>query len=140
MNTPILIVGSGPSGMTMALALSQFGIATCLIDRRESISTSPRAHALNCRTLETFAALGIDIKALRNVATPDHESGWVRWVDTLSGGEYGAVPYERLNAPESMCSPQRKSRNPSMRSGASWAKVGMENARAIRAINTCFIG
>ena len=28
-----------------------------VIDRRESISESPRAHALNCRTLEIFAAL-----------------------------------------------------------------------------------
>lgn len=100
--TPVLIVGCGPSGMTMALALSQFGIHSLVIDRRESISESPRAHALNCRTLEIFAALGVDMDALRSVGTPDHESGWVRWVDTLDGGEFGAVPYERVTAPETV--------------------------------------
>ena len=78
-DTPVLIVGCGPSGMTMAIALSQNGIRSTIIDRRTSISQSPRAHALNCRTLEIYSALGVDIAALRNVATPDAESGWVRW-------------------------------------------------------------
>ena len=101
-STPVLVVGCGPSGMTLALALSLFGVRSIVIDRRETISDSPRAHALNCRTLEIFAALGIDVQALRSVGTPDNESGWVRWVDTLTGGEFGSVPYERIHAPESV--------------------------------------
>jgi 2-polyprenyl-6-methoxyphenol hydroxylase-like FAD-dependent oxidoreductase len=55
--TNVLIVGAGPSGMTMALALARFGISCTLIDRRETNYEQPRAHALNSRTLEMFSAL-----------------------------------------------------------------------------------
>lgn len=99
-HTPVLIVGCGPTGMTMALALSQFGVKSTVVDRHDAISRSPRAHALNCRTLEIFDALGVDMARLREAATPDAESGWVRWIDTLSGGEFGVLPYERMDAPE----------------------------------------
>ncbi|MEM8564676.1 MAG: FAD-dependent monooxygenase, partial [Pseudomonadota bacterium] len=102
LQTPVLIVGCGPSGMTMALSLSQFGVKSLLIDRHSEISEAPRAHALNCRTLEIFSSLGIDLDRLRELATPDSESGWVRWVDTLSGGEFGVVPYERIHAAETV--------------------------------------
>lgn len=102
LQTTVLIVGCGPSGMTTALCLSQFGIRSLLIDRHSEISDAPRAHALNCRTLEIFSSLGIDLAHLRELATPDEESGWVRWVDTLSGGEFGVVPYERMNATETV--------------------------------------
>jgi len=102
---PVLIVGCGPSGMTAALALSRLGVKSLVIERRTTISESPRAHALNCRTLEILAQLGVDIDALRDKATPDEESGWVRWVDTLNGGEFGALPYERIPTPETVPTP-----------------------------------
>lgn len=102
---PVLIVGCGPTGMTAALALSRLGIESLVIERRMAISESPRAHALNCRTLEILAQLGVDIGALRELGTPDAESGWVRWVDTLDGGEFGALPYERIPTPETVPTP-----------------------------------
>lgn len=73
--TNVLIVGSGPTGMTMALALAKFGISSILIDRRETIYGEPRAHALNPRTLEIFDALGIDNNKLKSMATPVDQSG-----------------------------------------------------------------
>ena len=103
--TNVLIAGAGPSGMTAALALARFGISCIMIDRRESIYMEPRAHALNSRTLEIFAALGIDIDDLKAVATPTDESCHVRWVDTLSGGEYGSLPYERMHADDDLPTP-----------------------------------
>lgn len=103
--TNVLIVGSGPSGMTAALALARFGVSSIMIDRRESIYMEPRAHALNSRTLEIFSALGIDIEDFRAVATPVEESCWVRWLDTLDGGEYGKLPYERMHADEDLPTP-----------------------------------
>jgi len=96
--TNVLIVGSGPSGMTTALALAKFGISSTIIDRRESIYMEPRAHALNPRTLEIFDSLGVNIQDLKAVATPTQESCWVRWVDRLNGGEYGKLPYEQMHA------------------------------------------
>ena len=103
--TNVLIVGAGPSGMAMALALAQYGIASTIIDRRESNLQQPRAHALNPRTLEIFSSLGIDIEALKAGATPLEESCWVRFTDTLSGGEYGKLPYEKMHADENLPTP-----------------------------------
>ena len=102
---PVLIIGCGPAGMTAALALSRLGVKSLVIERRTTISAAPRAHALNCRTLEIFAQLGVDIDALREKGTPDEESGWVRWVDTLGGGEFGVLPYERVPTPETVPTP-----------------------------------
>ncbi len=103
--TNVLIVGAGPSGMTMALALARFGISCIMIDRRESNYAQPRAHALNSRTLEMFSALGMDIEDFKAVATPVEESCWVRFTDTLSGGEYGKLPYERMQDAEDLPTP-----------------------------------
>ncbi len=95
--TNVLIVGAGPAGMTAAIALAGFGLSCIMIDRRESIYMEPRAHALNARTLEIFSALGMDVDDFKAVATPLEESCSVRWMDTLSGDEYGNLPYERIN-------------------------------------------
>jgi len=103
--TNVLIVGSGPSGMTTALALAKFGIASTIIDRRESIYMEPRAHALNSRTLEIFSALGINIDDFKAVATPSEESCFVRWMDNLNGGEYGKLPYEQMHTKPDLPTP-----------------------------------
>jgi 2-polyprenyl-6-methoxyphenol hydroxylase-like FAD-dependent oxidoreductase len=110
--TNVLIVGAGPSGMTMALALARFGISCTLIDRRETNYEQPRAHALNSRTLEMFSALGMDIEDFKAVATPVEESCWVRFTDTLSGGEYGKLPYRKTCPRPGPCliSPSPRSR------------------------------
>ncbi|MEM1114232.1 MAG: FAD-dependent monooxygenase [Pseudomonadota bacterium] len=94
--TNVLIVGAGPSGMTAALALARFGVSCMVIDKREANYPEPRAHALNSRTLEIFSALGINIEELKARATPREDSCWVRFADTLTGGEYGKLPYERM--------------------------------------------
>lgn len=103
--TNVLIVGAGPSGMTMALALAKFGIASVVVDRRAENLSTPRAHALNPRTLEIFSALDIDVNALKSIATPVEESCWVRFVDTLSGDEYGKLPYERMHQSDDLPTP-----------------------------------
>ena len=105
LRTDVLIVGAGPAGMTMALALSQFGVKTTIVERRATIAVDPRAHALNSRTLEIFSAIGVDIGELQKAATPSEQSNWVRWVDRLNGSEYGALPYERMQADEELPTP-----------------------------------
>ena len=58
---PILIVGAGPVGMLAALLLSQQGMASIIVERREDRHTAPRAHAVNPRTLEICASLGLPL-------------------------------------------------------------------------------
>ncbi|MEH6344300.1 MAG: FAD-dependent monooxygenase [Bermanella sp.] len=103
--TNVLIVGNGPSGMTTALTLAKFGIASTIIERRPTLYMEPRAHALNSRTLEIFSALGLNIDDFKALATPSEESNWVRWVDKLNANEFGKLPYERMEDKGDLPSP-----------------------------------
>ena len=103
--TNVLIVGNGPSGMTTALTLAKFGIASTIVERRPTLYMEPRAHALNSRTLEIFSALGINLDDFKALATPSEESNWVRWVDKLNANEFGKLPYERMEDKGDLPSP-----------------------------------
>jgi len=94
-NTPVLIIGAGPAGQLSALSLARHGIACDIIDRRGEIGVAPKAHAVNARTLEICESLGVDAEALRAEGASANDGGWVRFVGTLSGPEFGVLPYER---------------------------------------------
>ena len=58
--TPVLIVGSGPAGLTSALALARLGIRSIVVTRYVGLAHTPRAHITNQRTLEILADLGVE--------------------------------------------------------------------------------
>ena len=67
---PVLIVGAGPVGLTMATEISRFGVDVRLIERRPQPTDTSRALAIWSRTLELFdrpgctqAFLGAGLKA-----------------------------------------------------------------------------
>ncbi|MDA0959192.1 MAG: FAD-dependent monooxygenase [Proteobacteria bacterium] len=91
----VLIVGAGPVGQMAALLLAHHGIQSCLVDRRREASTAPKAHALNARTLEICNSIGISANRLRELGAGVDEAGYVRFVGTMTGPEFGALPYER---------------------------------------------
>ena len=91
----ILIVGAGPAGQLAALMLSRHGISSVLIDRRSSPLMAPKAHAINPRTLEICESIGISADRLRQLGAGANDAGHVRFVGTLSGIEFGSLPYER---------------------------------------------
>ena len=91
----ILIVGAGPVGQLAALLLAKHGIATRLIDRHATRLTAPRAHAVNPRTLEICESIGVSADGLRSIGANANDGGWVRFMGTLSGPEFGCLPYER---------------------------------------------
>ncbi|MBY6241920.1 methanobactin biosynthesis FAD monooxygenase MbnF [Methylosinus sp. Sm6] len=51
-HVPVLIAGAGYSGLTTALLLSSRGVPCLLVERRSTLSSHPRAHGLNLRSLE----------------------------------------------------------------------------------------
>jgi len=91
----VLIVGAGPVGKMAALLLAHHGINSCLIDRRTELMTAPKAHAVNARTLEICESIGISAARLRALGASPEEAGEVRFVGTMSGPEFGSLPYER---------------------------------------------
>lgn len=66
---PVLIVGGGPVGLTLAIDLGQRGIACLLIDKRPEPSFLPKMERCHARTMEHFRRLGI-AEAVRKIGYP----------------------------------------------------------------------
>jgi 2,4-dichlorophenol 6-monooxygenase len=92
---PVLVVGAGPVGCLAALLLARQGIASRLVDRRPRPASAPKAHAVNPRTLEICESAGVSAAALRRAGANANDAGFVRFMGTLAGPEFGALPYER---------------------------------------------
>ena len=56
---PVLIVGAGPTGLMLAGELARYGVGCRLVDKRTTPLNTSRAVAVQARTLEIFASLGI---------------------------------------------------------------------------------
>jgi 2-polyprenyl-6-methoxyphenol hydroxylase-like FAD-dependent oxidoreductase len=55
----ILIVGAGPTGLVLALWLTQMGMRVRIIDKTEESGTTSRALAVQARTLELYSQVGL---------------------------------------------------------------------------------
>lgn len=57
--TPVLIIGGGPVGLTLALCLSRQGIGSMLVNERSTPGTHPKLDVVNTRSMEIFRQLGL---------------------------------------------------------------------------------
>src|SRR3977135_374323 len=64
MDTDILIVGGGPTGLMLANQLGRRGVRVLIIDRHSGPAQQTRAVAVQARTLEIYSKLGIAERAL----------------------------------------------------------------------------
>jgi len=58
-NSEILIIGAGPTGLTLACDLARRGISYRIIDQNERPSQHSKALAIHARTLECFEQIGL---------------------------------------------------------------------------------
>ena len=58
-DTDILVVGAGPSGLTLAASLVRRGIATTVVDRQAAGANTSRAAVVNARSLEVLEGLDV---------------------------------------------------------------------------------
>jgi 2-polyprenyl-6-methoxyphenol hydroxylase-like FAD-dependent oxidoreductase len=60
----VLIIGAGPTGLTLACLLAQFEVSFRIIDKNKTITEKSKALGVQARTLELFEQLGIAEKAV----------------------------------------------------------------------------
>ena len=88
--TDVLIVGSGPAGGSMALALSTYGIKNTVITKFSRLVRTPRAHITNQRCMEILRDMGVEDEVMA-VATPKQQMGDNVFCINLAGEELGRM-------------------------------------------------
>jgi 2-polyprenyl-6-methoxyphenol hydroxylase-like FAD-dependent oxidoreductase len=59
-HVPVLIVGGGLAGLTMALSLAHYGVSALLVERHASTTIHPKQFGLGIRPLEIYRSLGLE--------------------------------------------------------------------------------
>src|SRR5215210_4447108 len=65
-----LVVGAGPTGLTLAVELARRGVPFRIIDRETERTKTSRAIGTQARTVEVFRVMGIPESALEPAARP----------------------------------------------------------------------
>jgi 2,4-dichlorophenol 6-monooxygenase len=86
LEVPVLIVGAGPAGLALSVALARYGVEHLVVERHHGTAHTPRAHIINQRTVEILRHLGVSDR-FHAVATPQHLMANNLWVTTLAGLE-----------------------------------------------------
>lgn len=73
----VLVIGSGPAGLTLAAQLSQFPeIKTRVIERKDGPMFLGQADGINCRSMEMFEAFGFADKVLKEAYWVNETHFW----------------------------------------------------------------
>src|SRR6185295_4051834 len=59
MDTQVLIVGAGPTGLTLAIDLGRRGVRCMVIEQKEAPQFLPKMERCNARTMEIYRRMGI---------------------------------------------------------------------------------
>ncbi|AIV75666.1 thi4 family protein [Burkholderia pseudomallei] len=65
--TDVLIVGAGPTGLTLANVLGQDDVRVALVDRKPGTIAEPRAVSIDDESLRTMQAVGLDAAVMQDV-------------------------------------------------------------------------
>lgn len=82
---PILIIGGGPVGLSMALALARQNIRSLVIEKHPGTTQHPRARGVNVRSMELFRLWGNSIELLKY--EQPKEARRMIWAESLQGKE-----------------------------------------------------
>ena len=90
MQTDVLIVGAGPTGLALACQLIRYGIDFIIIDKKETTTPHSKAIGVQARTLEIYEQIGL--------AAPLIELGSIAERATMfAGGRVrGCIPFRDL--------------------------------------------
>lgn len=100
LDTDVLIVGAGPTGLMLAIQLARRGVRATIVDKRSGPSLETRALGVQARTLEIYSQMGIVDCALK---LGKRGTGGNIWADgqrrarvSLNDGGENVTPYPFL--------------------------------------------
>jgi len=64
MNTDVLIIGAGPTGLSLACQLLRYGVDFVVVEKNEGITPHSKAIGVQARTLEIFDQIGLAQEAV----------------------------------------------------------------------------
>jgi len=59
MNADVIIIGAGPTGLSLACQLTRYGIDFLVVEKNESFTPFSKAIGVQARTLEIYDQLGL---------------------------------------------------------------------------------
>ena len=71
MDSDVLIVGAGPTGLTLAIDLGRRGVGCTLIEQKEEPAFLPKMERINARTMEIYRRMGLAQKIRAAGLRPD---------------------------------------------------------------------
>lgn len=86
----VVVVGAGPTGLTVAHALAVYGISVIVLETRSAPSPHPQATMVNARTMEVFRRFGM-ADQIRAAGVPMESLARITFVTSLAGAEIGAI-------------------------------------------------
>ncbi len=102
--TPVLIVGGGPTGLAASLTLSHLGVPSILVNKYPGTLEHPKAVGIMQRTAELLRLWGAEDEVRRR-GVPREFCDRMVWTTTLSGDEIGRTetvePDDRAPEPQS---------------------------------------
>lgn len=63
-NTDVIIVGAGPTGLSLACQLARYGIDFVIIEKNAGVTTHSKAIGVQARTMEIYEQLGVAQQAI----------------------------------------------------------------------------
>lgn len=91
---PVLIVGGGPVGLSMALCLARQNVSSLVVERHKGREPHPRARGVSMRTMELFKQWG-NIDELLKYEFPREAIRFI-WSESLQGHEITRVEMKGL--------------------------------------------
>ena len=85
-DVPVLVVGGGPVGLTLAIDLARRGQRVLLIEQRSGPSEHPKATLLGSRSMELFRRWGLD-EEIFAAAIPNEHPYYIVFTTQLAGQE-----------------------------------------------------